>query len=216
MARSIRVIVEPIVFRWLRESSGWSVKETAKRLRTNDNVILAIEKGERNPTMRQLEELSKAFKRPLASFFLPEPLPEPPLPKDYRMLPDRKDVFDKKTVYAIRKARNLQKIGGELSLNINYSTSPEVKRVSLDDDPEELACEYRETFELTEERQRDFDTPYKMFHHIRDKMEDMNVLVFQFPMPVEDARGFALTDRTPNVIVKGEYGYQILQNRYRM
>jgi len=29
----------------------------------------------------------------------------------------------------------------------------------------------------------------------------MNILVFQFSMPIEDARGFALTDMNPNVIV---------------
>lgn len=201
MARSIKVEVDPVIFRWLRESSGWSVDETAKRLRTNDNVVRAIEKGEKKPTLRQLEELSKAYRRPLATFFLAEPLPEPPLPKDYRMLPDRKGIFDKKTGYAIRKARNLQEIGGELSGNINYPTSPEISRVSLDHDPEELAYVYRNKFELTEKRQRDFDTAYKMFYHIRDRMEDMNVLVFQFSMPVEDARGFSLTDRDPNVIV---------------
>ncbi len=201
MTHSLKTEVDPMVFKWLRESSGWSIEDTAKRLRTSVNVIGAVERGERKLTLRQLEELSKAYKRPLASFFLSEPLPEPPLPKDYRMLPEKKDIFDKKTIYTIRKARSLQKVGNELSENISYSTIPMVKRATLDDDPEKLAYEYRDMFNLSEEQQRKFKTPYEMFHHIRDKLEDMNVLVFQLSMPLEDARGFALTDRTPNIMV---------------
>ena len=37
--------------------------------------------------------------------------------------------------------------------------------------------------------------------HLRDVLEDRNILVFQFSMPIEDARGFALADETPNIIV---------------
>ncbi|MGD2248478.1 MAG: XRE family transcriptional regulator [Candidatus Methanofastidiosia archaeon] len=201
MALSVKVEVSPEVFCWLQESSGWTAEEVAKRLKTSVEAIRAIGRGERQPTLRQLKELSKAYRRPLASFFLSEPLLELPLPKDYRMLPERKDVFDKKTLYAIRKARYLQKIIKELSVNIQYSTTPQVERVSLDDDPENLAYKYRELFNLSEERQIEFKTPYKLFHHMRDNLEDMNIIVFQFSMPVKDARGFALTDRTPNIIV---------------
>jgi Zn-dependent peptidase ImmA (M78 family)/DNA-binding XRE family transcriptional regulator len=201
MARSVKVEVSPEVFCWLQESSGWTAEEVAKRLKTSVEAIRAIGRGERQPSLRQLKELSKAYRRPLASFFLSEPLFEPPLPKDYRMLPERKDVFDKKTLYAIRKARYLQKIIKELSVNIKNSTNPTVERVSPDDDPENLAYKYRELFNLSEERQIQFKTPYKLFHYMRDNLEDMNIIVFQFSMPVKDARGFALTDRTPNIIV---------------
>lgn len=199
--RSIRVEVDSTVFRWLRVSSGWTVGKVARRLQTSEDVVKAVECGDRDPTLRQLKELSKAYKRPLAAFFLSQPLPEPPLPKDYRMLPDKKDVFDRKTVYQIRRARSLQEIGSELSINIKYPTESAIRRASLNDDPERLASEYRKVFELTMERQRKYKNPYELFHHLRDRFEDMNILVFQFSMPVEDARGFALTDRTPNIIV---------------
>lgn len=96
----------------------------------------ALEKGEQPPTLRQLKELSKAYKHPLASFLLSEPIKEAYLPKDYRMLLDKKDVFDKKTIYAIRKARSLQKIGSELSGNIDYSTKPTIDKASIRDNPD--------------------------------------------------------------------------------
>ncbi len=199
--RSLKTEISPTVFRWLRESAGWSIEEVAKRLKTSDIVIEAIENGKRNPSLHQLKELSNAYKRPLAAFFLAEPVKEAPMPKDYRMLPDKVDVFDKKTIYTIRIARSLQEIGGELSGNINYATKTSLSKASIGEAPGELAARYREMFRLTEKKQKKFKTPYELFNYLRNLFEDLNILVFQFSMPVEDARGFALTDRAPNVIV---------------
>jgi Zn-dependent peptidase ImmA (M78 family) len=201
MAKSLKVDVNPKVFKWLRESSGWSKEDIAKRLKTNIEIVSAIEKGERQSTLRQLKVLAIAYKRPLASFLLSESLKESPLPKDYRMLPDRKNVFDKKTIYTIRKARDLQEIGAELLININNSTKPDIKKITISKNPEKIALEFREKFELDIEIQKKFKTSYEFFNYLRDIFEEMNILVFQFSMPIEDARGFALTDELPNVIV---------------
>ena len=201
MSKTLKVEVDPKVFKWLRIRSGWSVEDVAKRLKTSIEVVEAIEVGKGQPTLTQLKELSNAYKRPLAAFFLSKPVKEPPMPEDYRMLPDKKGIFDKRTIYQIRKARSLQKIGGELSGNINYSVKPAIAKANINNDTEELATKYREIFQLTEKKQRKFRTSYDLFHYLRDRFEDLNILVFQFSMPLEDARGFALTDRTPNVIV---------------
>ena len=201
MAESIRVSVRPEVFEWLRESAGWSVEEVSKRLGTSVKVVMDIEAGNGDPTLRQLEILSASYNRPLALFFLPEPGPEPKLPEDYRMLPDRRNVFDKKTILAIRKARSLQERIRDLAENIGESVESKINPISIGDDPEKWAYKYRELFGISEEKQKEFKTPYNFFNHLRGRMEEMNILVFQFSMPVEDARGFALTDRLPYVAV---------------
>lgn len=201
MPRSLKVEVKPKVFKWLRESSGWTKEEVARRLKTSIDVVEAIEKGKRDPSLRQLKELSNAYKRPLATFLLSEPLKEAPMPKDYRMLPGRKDVFDRRTILAIRKARGLQDVGAELLINFNDSAKPKIKRLKTSDTPEAIALKYRETFDISVETQRKFKTPRELFNHLRDSFEERNILVFQFSMPVEDARGFVLTDNNPNVIV---------------
>ena len=41
----------------------------------------------------------------------------------------------------------------------------------------------------------------ELFNLLRDIIEDKNILVFQISMPVEDARGFAIADETPAIIV---------------
>lgn len=201
MPRSITTQVNPTVFKWLRESSGWTIEEVSNRLKTSEDVVNSIESGKRDPTLTQLKELSKAYNRPLAAFFLSNPKPEKPMPKDYRLLPEKKDVFDKKTILILRKARKLQEISGELSRNINYETKPSIKKATISDDPKPLADKYRVEFEFTIKKQIKFKTSYEVFNYLRDKMEDINILVFQDSMPLEDARGFALPDETPNVIV---------------
>jgi len=201
MQKSIEVDVEPEVLRWLRESAGWKLEDVGSRIKASAVNVKAYEEGRKKPTLRQVAEMSRAFRRPLAAFFLPEPKKEERLPEDYRMLPGKKDVFDKKTILAIRKARDLQNISRELSKNIEYETKPRIKKVKLMDSPEKTAGEFREEFKLTEEKQIKFKDAYKLFNYLRDILEDMNIMVFQIPMPVEDARGFALADETPSVIV---------------
>jgi Zn-dependent peptidase ImmA (M78 family) len=199
--KSIKVDVNPEVFKWLRVSAGWSIEEVSRRIKTTPEIVKAFESGKKKPTLRQLKELSQAFRRPLAAFLLPEPRKEKPKPKDYRFIPNRKNVFDKKTILVLRKARSLQEIGKELSKNIDYETKAKIERVNLSDNPETIAKKYRKIFELTEEKQRKFKTPYEFFNYLRDILENMNILVFQFSMPVEDARGFVLSDESPAVIV---------------
>ena len=201
MVKSFNVDVVPQVLSWLRTSAGWEIEEVAKKLGTTAEVVRDLESGKRSPTMRQLRVLSEIFKRPIASFFLSKPKQENPMPKDYRLLPNKTNVFDRKTILAIRRTRSLQNLSKELSLNINYATKTEIKSAKLTDNPELTASEYRKILNLDIEKQRKFRDAYKMLGHLRDVLEDHNILVFQFSMPIEDARGFALADETPNIIV---------------
>ena len=199
--KSLCVEVKPEIFKWLRESSVWTQEEIAKRIKTSTQNIQNIEMGNKKPTIRQLKELSNVFKRPVAAFFLDELIPEKPKPKDYRMLPNKMNKFDKKTIYVLRKARRLQALCKELSHNIDYDTNVKIKKVKLSDNPKEIAQKYRSLLELTEEKQRRFKTSYELFNYLRDIFEDMNIFVFQYSMPVEDARGFVFVDESPYVIV---------------
>lgn len=201
MSKSLVVKVEPKVLKWLRESSGWRIEEVSKKLKTTPEIIMEMESGEKSPTLKQLKKLSLSFKRPLASFFLSEPREQKPLPKDYRFLPNKQNVFDKKTILAIRKSRNLQDIGMELSLNLKNETNPKIEKANLTDNPDTIAARYRELFDLTWEKQKKFGDAYKLFNYLRDVLENTNILVFQFSMPIEDARGFALVDESPAIIV---------------
>jgi len=200
--RSPQAEINPAVFVWLRKSSGWTVSDVAKRISTSIEVVQAIESGTRKPTLRQLKDLATAFRRPLAAFFLPEPKKEKPLPKDYRTINSNlKGQFDKKTILAIRKARYYQSITQELTKNIDTSIVPEITPAELSMNPIVLASKIRNKFNLTLDLQKSFKTSYNFFNYLRDILENWNILVFRFSMPIDDARGFVLADENPAVLV---------------
>ncbi|MBL7160776.1 MAG: ImmA/IrrE family metallo-endopeptidase [Candidatus Aenigmarchaeota archaeon] len=201
MSRTIEVDIDSAVFKWLRESAGWSIEETSKKIYTSVDTVIAIESGKKKPTLRQLKELSNAFKRPLASFLLSEPKEEKSPPKDYRMLPNKVNIFDKKTLLVLRKARSLQTIGKELSQNLEDESKIKTGKFKLSDNPKEIANKYRNLFKIDEKKQKGFKTTYDFFNYVRDVLENINIIVFQFSIPVEDARGFVLIDESPAVIV---------------
>lgn len=199
--RPLPVGIEPSVLKWLIESSGWTPEEIAKRLKTSPQNVHKMLSGEKKPTFRQLQELANTFKRPVAAFLLSKPKQEKPKPKDYRMLPDRADTFDKKTLLVLRESRRLQGLSRELSRNINYDTKTKLELATVTASPETFAEKYRQLFDLTEDNQRRFKTSYELFHYLRSILEGINIYVFQFSMSVEDARGFVFVDEFPFTLV---------------
>ena len=201
MPKPLLVDVKPSVFKWLVSSSGWTDEEIANRLKTKHDFVKNVISGDKKPTFRQLKELSLIFKRPVAAFLLPEPKEEKPKPKDFRMLKDKTDKFDKKTLLVLRKARKLQDLCKELSGNMGQNFKPNLEKARIEESPFKFAAEYRRKLNLNEEKQRKFKTAYELFHYLRDVLEDMCVYSFQYSMPLEDARGFVFVDSHPYVIV---------------
>lgn len=202
MVKTFTVDTNPKVVQWAVSTAGWEKKELVKALGIRENVYDGWLDGSIKPTIKQLEKLASKTKRPIASFFLTEQPQEEPKPKDYRMLPDKEGEFEKKTIFAIRKSRYLQEISNELSLNINVNLSLKLKKVTLSDRAEEIAQLYREMLNLSIEKQEAFGSkPYAIYDHLRNALEDFNIFSFQISMPLNDARGFALADKTPKVIV---------------
>lgn len=75
-----RVPVKPALLRWARTRSGCSLDALAGRFRR----IEAWERGEAQPTLRQLEAFARATRTPVGFFFLAEP-PEEKMPiADFR------------------------------------------------------------------------------------------------------------------------------------
>jgi len=198
---SLDIEVEPKVLQWAIGTSGWTQAEIIKKLKISPSTFQHWLNGEVHPSLKHLEELSKTVKRPLAAFFLSQPPEEPPLPKDYRQLPEKEGKFDKKTILAIRRARRLQNISKELSENLNITLRSIITYVKQSDNPKKIAEYYRKDFGLTEEFQKKIKTPYDMFSFLRDAIEKKNILVFQIPMLLEDARGFTLVDTSPEVVI---------------
>ncbi len=199
--KPIFVPVEPAVMRWLRDSAGWTLAEVSKKLGLQEDTYTKIESGEKKPTLRQLEILAKAFRRPVAAFLLPSPLEEPSLPQDFRLMPSDKREFSRKLRRVFRRARWLQNLSKELMTNLSLSIEPSIRKHSLSDNPIEIAAQERSASGITLDMQSKWKNSYEAFAMWRNFLERKNVRIFQISMPIEEARGFSLTDKKPYLIV---------------
>jgi Zn-dependent peptidase ImmA (M78 family) len=204
MARRRRRVIakaNPKIMTWAIQTSGWKIEELADKLKIKGPELLDWMSDQASPSVRQLEELADALKRPMAIFFLSELPKEMPLPKDYRLLPNKTDEFDKETLLAIRRARRQQRAAKGLLQGQNDSSRPDVNHESLLANPLEIAFIERQWLGISNERQRGWSSAYEAFRTLRESIESRNIFVFQMRMPIDDTRGFVLVDEDPAVIV---------------
>ena len=200
--RTVWVGVNPNVMKWARESIGLTIPEVSRRLNIKEGTTTEWETGDRKPTLNTLKKLTSLYKRPLAVFFLPTPPKEPPLPTDYRVLPeDKRRPLTKQALLAIRRARYLQTVATELlEEEPTGDILPSLERVSLNDDPEVVAERERTRLGISVADQQRFRSVYDAFNKWRQALENQRLLVLQSRMAVEEARGFSLLDNLIPVI----------------
>lgn len=202
---SVEVSIAPDVFRWLCGTSGWLAKDIAKRIEVPEEDVRSWYEGKTTPILplTKVEKLSEAFRRPLAAFLLSKPPEEIKTLPDFRKLPGAHGDFSKETHLAIRKARRLQNVRSELMENLGSDVRITIKNRTIQDNPETVANDERVNLPV-DLAQISVSTPTKLFQIWRDWFEQKNITVLQLKMPVEDARGFSLTDIEPFVIVVNE------------
>lgn len=202
---SVEVSIAPDVFRWLCGTSGWLAKDIAKRIEVPEEDVQNWYEGKTKPVLplTKVEKLSEAFKRPLAAFLLSKPPEEVKSLPDFRKLPGAHRDFSKETHFAIRKARRLQNVRSELMENLGNDVRINIKSRTIQDNPEVVANDERVDLPV-DLAHISTSTPTKLFEIWRDWFEHKNITVLQLKMPVEDARGFSLTDIEPFVIVVNE------------
>lgn len=200
--RPVWVSVNPSVMKWARESVGLTIPEVSRRLNIGESTVKEWETSDKKPTLNTLKKLASLYKRPLAVFFLPTPPHEPPLPTDYRVLPEEKRrPLAKQALLAIRRARYLQSVATELlEEGSTADILPSFERVSLNDDPEFVAERQRTKLGISSTYQQSFRSVYDAFSRWREILENQRILVLQSRMPVGEARGFSLIDNLIPVI----------------
>ena len=100
-----RVAIRPEMLRWARERAGVEGDSLAQRI----PQLPDWERGEKQPTLKQLEKFAKATRTPIGFLFLPEPFVERiPIP-DFRTVSGAKphpspDLLD--TIYAMQRRQD--------------------------------------------------------------------------------------------------------------
>jgi Zn-dependent peptidase ImmA (M78 family)/DNA-binding XRE family transcriptional regulator len=201
--KSLEVSINPGLLVWARESTGKDIGEVAKKLGVSQDTVRRWESGEERPGLVEMEKLAEVvYKRPLAVFFLSEPPKEPPLPRDFRILPSGTEPpLSPRTRLVIRQAQRTRRLASDMSRDLGRRITPSLRKVSLSDDPERLAAAIRRDLAVKDGDQSAWRDEEEALRAWIKTIEAHGVLVFQMGFPMEDARGFSLADGAPPAIV---------------
>src|SRR4030042_927489 len=89
MIKSPEIKVNTDVLKTLRESSGYTVEEIAKKIKTSVTKVKEVEEGLASFTLTQIKKLADIYHRSLASFFT-DTIPAMPALTDYRINRERR------------------------------------------------------------------------------------------------------------------------------
>lgn len=203
MAQRVEAIVEPELLVWARESARYDQETAAKRARVTLERLAAWESGQARPTVKQLRNLGKAYGRPLAIFYLPEPPLDAPTLRDYRRVwGDESRVTSPQLAKEIEIARDRRNTALEL-LDLEGGAPIRFRlRASLDEDPEAAAARFRRGLGISIETQFAWSDRYAGFNAWRDAIEEKGALVLQMiEVPNAEARGFSIAARPLPAVV---------------
>ena len=194
MPRGIPALVKPALLVWAREQSGYAPEPVAKRLNVKPERLLAWERGDLKPTVRQAQELAKFYHRPLGLFFLPQPPALPPLAAEYRRLPGVvPGVESPELRLAMRAMSQRREVAIELLEELGDPVPEFGTAAHLSESAPEVGSRLRTLLGVTVEEQLGWGDEWEAWRRWREAVESAGILVFQFPkVPLVQVRGVSL------------------------
>lgn len=205
-----RVAIKPRMIVWARERSGLDVAALTKRFPAYE----AWERGDKQPTLNQLEDLARKTLTPFGFFFLSEP-PEERLPlPDFRTLGSRPLARPSpnllETVYTMQRRQEWMR---EYLLGLGAEPLEFVGSATDRTPPTAVAASIRETLGLVDGWAREHLTWESALIGLRRAIEAAGVLVSvngvvgmnnRRKLDPDEFRGFVLCDRlAPFIFVNG-------------
>jgi Zn-dependent peptidase ImmA (M78 family) len=194
MAISNLALVNPDLLVWAREQSGYTPGPVAKRLNVKPERLLAWERGEVKPTVRQAKELARFYHRPFGIFFLPQPPAIPPLAAEFRRLTGvLPGVESPELRLALRTMSYRREILLGLLEELEQALTEFNAQAHMRESPAEVGRRLRALLGVSVQEQLDWKDEWQAWRRWREAVELAGVLVFQFPkVSLNEVRGVSL------------------------
>ena len=172
MAASIPALVNPPLLVWAREESGFALEPIAKRLNVKPERLLAWERGEAKPSVRQTQALARFYHRPFGLFFLPQPPALPPLAAEYRRLPGvRPGVESPELRLALRVMSERRELSLELSEELGQAVTEFRTPVHLSEGAQEVGRRLRSLLGVSTPEQLGWRDEWQAWRRWRQAVE---------------------------------------------
>ncbi len=196
--------VNPLVLRWARETTGYTLEEIAARFDKDVSDIIDWEEGLAVPTYNQLERLAYTYyKRPIALFFFPEPPEEAEPEEAFRTLPDFEiRNLQPDTRLAIREAQAMQISLYDLTNGINPSERVIFRDLHVIPGSEAVLAgkRVRAYLRVSLDQQFEWSNTVEALKNWREVIQDHGIFVFKRSFKQREVSGFSLLDREFPVI----------------
>ena len=183
--------LHPEVFKAIREASGYSPEEIAKKLKTSTDKVVSVEEGQTSFTITQIKKLAEIYKRPLVAFFSSS-IPELPESPDYRINRERRltpNVYlaKRRAYYLVEKIEELSSIRSQIP-----SFSETLKA-------DELAREFRKSLNVKLIKHR---KPDEMLSYYKKLLEDsLGIIIIEYPLKANDVRAFSIYSELSSIVL---------------
>jgi len=183
--------LKPLVLKALRETSGYSVEEVAKKLKVSKEKIVSVEEGKSTFTLTQIKKLADIYKRPLVVFFSSS-IPKLPKVPDYRInrekrLPPQIYSAERRIYYLSEKIKELSRKKTQIP---TFS-----KEISAD----ELAKEFKKylSIELLKSKK-----PEEILAIYKKILEDaLTIIIIEYPLKADDVRAFSIYSDISSIVL---------------
>lgn len=185
--------INPALLVWARERAGQSVDEVTQKFRRWSEW----EAGRSAPTYPQLEQLSDAFKVPIAVFFFPAPPEVPAINETFRTLSaEELDELPSRMRILLRKAKVMQLNLADLTDGRNPAERLITRDLAFPPSVNiaEMASVVRDYLGVTLEDQMGWGSSEEALKGWRTALLNVGVFVFKDAFRLEHYSGFCLFD----------------------
>lgn len=208
MAVSERIPIAPGILEWARLTSGHDPAMAAKRLNVKQERLEAWEGGDANPTVNQLRQMAKLYKRPLAVLLLPVP------PKDFDAMRDFRKTGEaalhqwSPALHAeFKRALMQREVMLELTELAPASLTASTASIGIDreSDAEAASQHLRVLLGMNEWKAAEWSNPHMILRSAIEAVERLGILVLQSrDVAISEMRGFSISEWPyPAIVLNG-------------
>lgn len=201
-----KAFITPNVLKWARESARMSEEIAAAKVSVPLEKLKEWEIGTSQPTIKQAQNLAKAYKRPFALFFLPE------IPRDFQPLQDFRKSGSKSlttsSVFIIREIQQKQAWISDVYSENNEEKLSFVGRFTINDNPQKVAQDILSTLKVNPAFYKS-ENPIKEWIDAAEKngifISRTSFIHSRLKLDSEELQGFAIADNhAPFVFVNSD------------
>lgn len=189
------IINKEILIRARREA-GLSISKVSIKIKKSEKYIESLEQGSKYPTIWEARKLAKLYWQSFTTFYLSTPPEKFNFIKDFRCLPDKKNLISPELNYLINTFYWKQEFITNYFQYIWKEKIGLVWKYSINNDIKSIINWIYKDFELSPFNELEKMNQNELFSYWMKKIENRGIFILKFNnIEIEECRWFVLTNK---------------------